>query len=90
MKKTGRPTPMMGSARAERLNFPTAAIIQAVMVVPKLAPMMTAMDSDSVNKPALTKETTITVVAEDDCSMEVIPKPVTNPDNRFWVIVAMT
>ena len=66
MKKMGKPIPMMGIATDERLNFPTAAMIQAVMVVPKFAPMITAIDSDRVNKPALTKDTTITVVAEED------------------------
>ena len=65
-------------------------MIQAVIVVPKFAPIMTAMDSVSVSKPALTKDTMITVVAEDDWSMEVIPKPVNNPENRFCVIVAIT
>jgi len=45
---------------------PNAEIIQAVTVVPILAPMITPMDWERLNKPALTKLTTITVVAEED------------------------
>ena len=41
-------------------------MIHAVRVVPKLAPMITPIDSVRVNRPAFTKLTTITVVAEDD------------------------
>ena len=41
-------------------------IIQAVKVVPTLAPMMTAMESASDISPAFTKLTTITVEADED------------------------
>lgn len=43
-----------------------ADMIQAVSVVPILAPMMTEMACASVSKPALTNDTVITVVAVDD------------------------
>ena len=36
--------------------------------------------------PAFTKLTTITVVAEDDCTKHVVIKPVITPANRFCVM----
>ena len=54
-------------------------IIQAVSVVPMLAPMMTAMAPPSVSSPALTKPTTITVVADDDWMAAVTAMPVRMP-----------
>ena len=45
---------------------PKAEMIQAVTVVPILAPIITPMDCDKLSKPALTKLTTITVVADED------------------------
>ena len=44
-----------------------------------LAPMMTPMACVSVSKPALTKLTTITVVADEDWITVVISKPVITP-----------
>ena len=41
-------------------------IIQAVSVVPMLAPIITDMAWANVSKPAFTNETVITVVAVDD------------------------
>ena len=41
-------------------------MIQAVSVVPMLAPMITEMACVRVSRPALTNETVITVVAVDD------------------------
>ena len=79
---------MIGRAMAEMLNLPIHATNQAVIVVPKLAPMMTPMDSVSVNRPALTKLTTRTVVADDDCTSEVVKKPVKTELTRLWVMVA--
>ena len=46
-------------------SIPERLRIQAVTVVPILAPMITPMDWRSVIKPELTKPTTITVVAEE-------------------------
>ena len=61
-------------------------MIQAVSVVPMLAPMMTEMACAKVSKPALTNETVITVVAEDDCTAQVMKVPVRMPVNRLVVI----
>ena len=89
-KKSGNPRPTMGSAIEESENFPTRAMIQAVNVVPRLAPMMTPMDSTRVRRPALTKLTTMTVVAEEDWIRLVVARPVRIAENLFFVIVAMT
>ena len=61
-------------------------MIHAVTVVPTLAPMMTLIDWVSVRSPALTKLTTITVVALDDWMSAVIRIPVRTPVNRLVVI----
>ena len=45
---------------------PKSVIIHAVTVVPILAPMITATAPASDSKPAFTKLTTMTVVADDD------------------------
>ncbi len=45
---------------------PSKEIIQAVTVVPILAPMITPTACANVSNPAFTKLTTITVVALDD------------------------
>jgi hypothetical protein len=79
--------PISGRAMSETLNFPTTATIQAVMVVPRLAPMITPIDWIKVSRPALTKETTSTVVADDDWTSEVVKKPVKMPLKRFPVMV---
>lgn len=56
-----------GKEKAEMSTLkPRAEIIHAVTVVPILAPIITPIDWESVNKPAFTKLTTITVVADDD------------------------
>ena len=66
-KISGRAKARRGRAKADisTLN-PNIEIIHAVTVVPILAPMITLIDSASVSNPALTKLTTITVVAEED------------------------
>lgn len=61
-------------------------IIQEVTVVPTFAPMMTAIESASDISPALTKLTTITVDADEDCINAVIKIPVKSPAKRFLVI----
>ncbi len=77
----------MGRAMAlmENLN-PNRDIIQAVTVVPMLAPIITPMDCEREISPALTKLTSITVVAELDCTTAVIIIPVRIPLKRFEVI----
>ena len=64
---SGIHNPMSGREKAlmSTLN-PKREMIHAVTVVPTLAPMMTLIDWVSVRSPALTKLTTITVVALDD------------------------
>ena len=62
------------------------AIIQAVSVVPILAPMITEMACASVSNPAFTNETVITVVAVDDCTEAVTTVPVSKPVKRLVVI----
>ena len=59
-------TPTTASTRrnAETSRLPSEAI-HAVMVVPMLAPMMTAVAWKRVIIPALTSPTTMTVVAEE-------------------------
>ena len=61
-------------------------MIHAVSVVPMLAPMMTEMACARVSSPAETKETVITVVADDDCTAQVTNVPVSIPLNRLPVI----
>lgn len=56
--------PDNGKGYRRKTEFATAAMIQAVMVVPRLAPMMTPMDSTGVRSPTLTNDTTITVDRE--------------------------
>ena len=69
------------------LNWkPKIDIIQAVIVVPILAPMITEMACVKVRRPALTKLTVITVVAVDDCTAAVTNAPVSYPVNRFVVM----
>ena len=76
-----------GKAKAETSTWkPNAEITQAVTVVPILAPMMTLMDWANVSSPALTKLTTITVVADEDCTRAVINEPVKTPVTRLVVI----
>ena len=66
-KKSGSPNARRGSANAAMSTLkPSAEISHAVTVVPMLAPIMTPIDWVSVNNPAFTKLTTITVVADED------------------------
>ena len=51
-----------------------------------LAPMTTAMAAASVNRPELTKLTTMTVVAVEDCTAAVTVAPVTIPRKGLLVI----
>ena len=58
---------------------------QPVTVVPMLAPMITLMACVRFIKPAFTKPTTITVVAEELCTMAVTNAPRAIPINLFCV-----
>jgi len=83
-KIKGRPTPTMGRAMAVILNLkPITETIQVVTVVPILAPIITPIACTSESKEALTKLTTMTVVAEDDCIKEVVKNPVKIATNLF-------
>ena len=82
-----KPAPKIGSANEEILKLkPKIETIQAVIVVPMLAPKITPIDCCKVKRPALTKVTTITVVAPDDWITIVIKRPVKRPLKRFPVI----
>ena len=59
---------------------PVKLRIQAVTVVPTLAPIMTLMACRRVSSPEFTKPTTITVVAEELWITAVTPIPVKNPN----------
>lgn len=82
-----KPSPNNGTAKADILNLkPKKETIQAVIVVPILAPKITPTDCCRVSNPAFTKDTTITVVALDDCIIIVINNPVRTDKIRFPVI----
>ena len=74
------PTAASGSRNAANSNALRAAIC-AVIVVPMFAPMITAVAMVSDITPALTKPTVITVVADDDCMMVVVTRPIPSPAN---------
>ena len=63
------------------LEIPARLRIQAVTVVPMLAPIIIWMACRRVISPELTKPTTITVVAEELCITAVTTRPVSNPAN---------
>ena len=75
-----------GKTKSMRLTENPRLMIHAVSVVPMLAPMMTEMAWASVNSPAFTNETVITVVADDDCTAHVINVPVSIPVKRLVVM----
>ena len=86
-KMSGRAMAKRGRAKAAMSTLnPKIEMIQAVTVVPILAPIITLMDSASVSNPAFTKLTTITVVAEEDWIRAVINTPVRTPVTRLVVI----
>lgn len=65
--RSGIPNASRGRAKAAMSTLnPRAEINQAVTVVPILAPIMTPIDWVRVSRPAFTKLTTMTVVADDD------------------------
>ena len=63
-----------------------ADMIQALMVVPILAPMIMDMACANVNRAALTKETVMTVVAAEDWTATVTKAPVATPVKRLVVM----
>ena len=75
-----------GQTKSVMLNEKPADIIHAVNVVPMLAPMMMDIDCASVNKPAFTNDTVMTVVAVEDCTAAVTKAPVNIPVKRLVVI----
>ena len=83
------PTPIKGIDSAEMSNLnPKSDIIQAVTVVPMFAPIITPTDCTRDSSPALTKLTTITVVALEDWIIAVIKRPVRTLFKEFEVIAA--
>ena len=60
------------------------------MVVPTLAPMITAIDCAKVINPVLAYDTAIIVTAEDDCTSAVTPSPVSIHDSAFPVMADCT
>ena len=75
-----------GHTRFAMLNENPADMIQALSVVPMLAPIITDMAWLKVSSAAFTNDTVITVVAADDCTATVTSAPVATPENRFVVI----
>ncbi len=65
---------------------PRIATSQPVTVVPIFAPMMTPAAWTKVRSPALTKLTTMTVVAEEDWIRVVMLNPVSTELNLFPVM----
>ena len=77
-----------GTEKTEMSTENPRAVTQAVRVVPMLAPMITPMALPRVRRPAFTKLTTMIVVAEEDCTRAVTPRPVSTRLNLFEVICA--
>ena len=79
--------PNRGKAKAAMFTLkPIAEITHAVTVVPMLAPMITPILCAKVIKPALTKLTTITVVALELWMSAVTRIPVNTPIKRLRVM----
>ena len=57
-----------------------------VIVVPTLAPKMTPMACSSERRPALTKPTVMTLVADELCTRAVTPAPARIANRRFRVM----
>ena len=83
------PIPIIGTAKRAMFTENPRDVIHAVRVVPMLAPMITPMALPRVRSPALTKLTTMMVVADDDCTRQVTTVPVSTRLNAFEVILAM-
>ena len=89
IKRRGTPKAKSGIAKAEMSTLnPKSEMIHAVKVVPTFAPKMTAIDCCREMSPALTNETIIVVVAEEDWTSAVMKIPVRAPRNLLLVIRA--
>ena len=76
MSLSRAPKAIIGNANMEMENFmPKNATIQPVLVVPILAPITTLMACVKLSTPAPTKPMAATIVAVDECTSNVIPKP---------------
>ena len=85
-------TNISGMAIVAILQLPPPKLrakIQAVTVVPMLAPMMTAMALPRASRPAFTKLTIIRVVAVELCTIAVTTIPVRMHLKLLDVILAM-
>ena len=81
--KTASTTPTKAMSGA---SSPTSrAMSRPVTVVPMLAPMMIQTAWFRVIMPALTKPTTMTVVADEDWMTAVMAAPTSTPKNRLAV-----
>ena len=80
------PTRKAGNTTLVKSTEYPSDMIHAVSVVPILAPIITDMACESVNNPAETNDTVITVVADDDCTAQVTNVPVSMPSSRLVVI----
>ena len=84
-----KPKAIIGTAKSAMFTENPNEVIHAVRVVPIFAPMMTPMALPKVRSPALTKLTTMMVVAEEDCTRAVTTVPVSTRLKAFEVIEAM-
>ena len=80
------PTTAKRSRKTETSRLPSEAI-HAVMVVPMLAPMMMAVAWKSVKMPALTRPTTMTVVADELWMIIVTAAPMPTPAKRLPAVL---
>ena len=80
------PTRKAGHTTLVMLKEKPADMIQALMVVPILAPMMMEMACPRVSNAAFTKDTVITVVAAEDWTATVTRDPVRTPEKRLVVM----
>ena len=76
---------MPTSTNAGAMSVSLKAISWAVMVEPMLEPKMTPAAWYRSMSPALTKPTTITVVADEDCTSMVKSMPISSPMMRLRV-----
>ena len=80
----------MGASITGLRNFAHSVLdtSQPVMVVPILAPIITPMACSKFMMPALTKPTTMTVVADELWMTAVMPAPSRTPKNLFRVRIS--
>ena len=88
-KRNGRATAMeKRESMVISTENPKRATIQPVTVVPMFAPNITPIAEKRFISPAFTKDTTMTVVADDDWMTTVIKKPVITDSNLLPVIIS--